>query len=72
MLAGHLAPGGSMVFCVDLRPPERRDACHKINLTDEWMAAAVDAAGLCGKRELKPHQGINPTMQWCAILKRKG
>ena len=61
-----------MVFCVDLRPPERRDACHKINLTDEWMAAAVDAAGLCGKRELKPHQGINPTMQWCAILKRKG
>ena len=72
MLAGHVAPQGCMVFCVDLRPPERRDACHKINLTDAWMTAAVDAAGLCGDRRLMPHQGENPTMQWCAVLKRKG
>jgi len=71
MLAGHIAPGGCIVFCVDLRPPDKRDACHKLNLTDEWMQAAVDAAGLEGRRELKPHQGTNPTMQWCAVLNRK-
>jgi len=72
MLAGHVEPGGTMVFCVDLRPPEKRDACHKINLTDEWMCAAADSAGLIGKRELKPHQGDNPTIQWCAVLTKKG
>jgi 2-polyprenyl-3-methyl-5-hydroxy-6-metoxy-1,4-benzoquinol methylase len=72
MLAGHLAHGGCMVFCVDLRPPKKRDACHKINLTDKWTTAAVCAAGLCGARRLVPHQGSNPTMQWCAVLKRKG
>jgi len=71
MLAGHLSDGGLLVVCVDLRPESKRDNCHKLILTDEWMNSAGKEIGLTGTRSLKPHQGSSPTMQWCAVLKRK-
>jgi SAM-dependent methyltransferase len=71
-LAARLDDGGQLVVCVDLRPEHKLDAYHKLALTDEWMNAAVAEIGLQGERKLKPHQGENPTMQWCAVLSKRG
>lgn len=71
-LIGHLAPGGELAICVDMRPPEKQDACHKLLLTDEYLYDLCRSNGLVGQRKIVPHQTGNPTKQWVAILKKQG
>jgi len=71
-IAAVLAPGGTLALCVDMRHPEDMDRLHKIRIDEDWIRAALRAAGFRIEWSANvPHQAPTRTVQFCAICRKE-